>query len=154
MYEVLSRFTAASLSWPLPEALSPEKLEKMLFPSRKMRASELIAPDWLYIDTELRRPGVTIFVAVMGSPNYTYVEACLGQDMMSWLNTIPPFTQVKVHRGFHAVETVASGADLLAETVERVSRAVHQQGVNIFIASRQQPSEVVTNGAKLIHPSG
>ncbi|MGX8943170.1 hypothetical protein ACWWJF_27255 [Symbiopectobacterium sp. Eva_TO] len=31
VYEVLSRFTAASLSWPLPDALLPEKLEKMLF---------------------------------------------------------------------------------------------------------------------------
>lgn len=156
VYEVLSRFTAASLSWPLPDALLPEKLEKMLFPTRRMRTSELIAPDWLYIDTELRRPGVTrqllwieysteigemalgysqfcrcyrqwkkcqkrsmrqthrageklfidfcgptvpvsdpdtgnvrrvaIFVAVMGASNYTYAEACPGQDMMSWLN--------------------------------------------------------------------
>jgi transposase len=29
---------------------------------------------------------VAIFVAVMGASNYTYVEACEGQDMMSWLN--------------------------------------------------------------------
>lgn len=27
-----------------------------------------------------------IFVAVMGTSNYTYVEACEGQDMASWLN--------------------------------------------------------------------
>ncbi len=33
---------------------------------------------------EIRRVG--IFVAVMGASNYTYVEACKGQDMMSWLN--------------------------------------------------------------------
>lgn len=33
---------------------------------------------------EIRR--VAIFVAVMGASNYTYVEACEGQDMMSWLN--------------------------------------------------------------------
>ncbi|EHR9219904.1 IS21 family transposase, partial [Escherichia coli] len=33
---------------------------------------------------EIRR--VAIFVAVMGSSNYTYVEAYEGQDMMSWLN--------------------------------------------------------------------
>lgn len=33
---------------------------------------------------EIRR--VTIFVVVMGASNYTYVEACEGQDMMSWLN--------------------------------------------------------------------
>ena len=29
---------------------------------------------------------MAIFVAVMGASNYTYVEACEGQDMMSWLN--------------------------------------------------------------------
>lgn len=33
---------------------------------------------------EIRR--VAIFVAVMGASNYTYVEPCEGQDMMSWLN--------------------------------------------------------------------
>ncbi|ENB69945.1 tnp domain protein, partial [Escherichia coli P0298942.6] len=33
---------------------------------------------------EIRR--VAIFVAVMGASNYTYVEACEGQEMMSWLN--------------------------------------------------------------------
>lgn len=33
---------------------------------------------------EIRR--VAIFVAVMGAPNYTYVEACESQDMMSWLS--------------------------------------------------------------------
>lgn len=33
---------------------------------------------------EIRR--VAIFVAVMGASNYTCVEACEGQDMMSWLN--------------------------------------------------------------------
>ncbi len=33
---------------------------------------------------EIRR--VAIFVVVMGASNYTYVEACEGQDMMSWLN--------------------------------------------------------------------
>lgn len=156
VYEVLSRFKAASLSWPLPDTLSPEQLEKMLFPARGTPVTGLIAPDWLYIDTELRRQGVTrqllwmeysaetgemalgysqfcrsylkwkkcqkrsmrqthrageklfidfcgptvpvidpdtgdvrrvaIFVAVMGASNYTYVEACPGQDMMSWLN--------------------------------------------------------------------
>lgn len=35
---------------------------------------------------EIRR--VVIFVAVMGASNYTYVEACEGQDMMSWLNSL------------------------------------------------------------------
>uniref|UniRef100_UPI0024A6EC58 tail fiber domain-containing protein n=1 Tax=Serratia marcescens TaxID=615 RepID=UPI0024A6EC58 len=59
VYEVLSRFKAASLLWPLPDTLSPEQLQKMLFPARGTPVTGLISPDWLYIDTELRRQGVT-----------------------------------------------------------------------------------------------
>ncbi|MEN3257894.1 hypothetical protein AAH678_03540 [Sodalis endosymbiont of Spalangia cameroni] len=55
VYEVLSRFTAASLSWPLPDALLPEKLEKMLFPTRRMRTSELIVGWQSFLDSQGER---------------------------------------------------------------------------------------------------
>ncbi len=156
VFEVLARFKASSLSWPLPADISHDTLEKLIFPPKDTFASELVMPDMLYLDTEMRKPGVTrqllwmeykaqagnkamgyshfcrcyrewkktrrlsmrqehrageklfidfcgptvpvinpdtgeirrvaIFVAVMGASNYTYVEACEGQDMMSWLN--------------------------------------------------------------------
>ncbi len=156
IFEVLARFKASSLSWPLPADISHDTLEKLIFPPKDTFASELVMPDMLYFDTEMRKPGVTrqllwmeykaqagdkamgyshfcrcyrewkktrrlsmrqehrageklfidfcgptvpvinpdtgeirrvaIFVAVMGASNYTYVEACEGQDMMSWLN--------------------------------------------------------------------
>lgn len=156
VFEVLARFKATSLSWPLPAGMSHDALEKLIFPAKGTSASELIMPDLLHFDTEMRKPGVTrqllwmeykgqagelamgyshfcccyrewkktrrlsmrqehrageqlfidfcgptvpvvnpdtgeirrvaIFVAVMGASNYTYVEACEGQDMMSWLN--------------------------------------------------------------------
>ncbi|HFU7707152.1 TPA: IS21-like element ISSso4 family transposase, partial [Escherichia coli] len=156
VFEVLARFKASSLSWPLPADISHDTLEKLIFPPKDTFASELVMPDMLYFDTEMRKPGVTrqllwmeykaqagdkamgyshfcrcyrewkktrrlsmrqehrageklfidfcgptvpvinpdtgeirrvaIFVAVMGASNYTYVEACEGQDMMSWLN--------------------------------------------------------------------
>ncbi|SJK27914.1 IS21 family transposase [Shigella sonnei] len=156
VFEVLARFKASSLSWPLPADISHDTLEKLIFPPKDTSASELVMPDMLYFDTEMRKPGVTrqllwmeykaqagdkamgyshfcrcyrkwkktrrlsmrqehrageklfidfcgptvpvinpdtgeirrvaIFVAVMGASNYTYVEACEGQDMMSWLN--------------------------------------------------------------------
>lgn len=156
IFEVLTRFKATSLPWPLPEAISHDGLEKAIFPNKGTPASELAMPDLLHLDTEMRKPGVTrqllwmeykaqaeervmgyshfcrcyrewketrrlsirqehrageklfidfccptvlvikpdtgevrrvaIFVAVMGASNYTYVEACEGQDMMSWLN--------------------------------------------------------------------
>ena len=156
VFEVLARFKATSLPWPLPEAISHDGLEKLIFPAKGISASERVMPDLLHFDTEMRKSGVTrqllwmeykaqagelamgyshfcrcyrewkktrrlsmrqehrageklfidfcgptvpvinpdtgevrrvaIFVAVMGASNYTYVEACEGQDMMSWLN--------------------------------------------------------------------
>ncbi len=154
--EVLARFKASSTPWPLPETLTPEAIESLIFPEKKASMLTPVLPDWLHIDTEMRRPGGTrqllwteyraqvgkralgysqfcrryrswkknlrrsmrqehrageklfidfcgptvpvvnpdtgevrraaIFVAVMGASNYTYVEACEEQDMMSWLN--------------------------------------------------------------------
>ena len=156
VFEVISRFKASSLAWPLPESVTPDALEKLIFPPKGGSHARCELPDWHYIDTEIRRPHVTrqllwteykaqfgkhalgysqfcrsyrewkktrrlsmrqehrageklfidfcgptvpvvnpdtgevrrvaIFVAVMGASNYTYVEACEGQDMMSWLN--------------------------------------------------------------------
>lgn len=155
VFDVLSRFKAASLPWPLPESVAPYALEKLIFPLKDASDNGCEPPDWCYIDTEMRDPHVTrqllwmeykaqfgikalgysqfcrcyrewkktrhlsmrqehrageklfidcgptvpivnpdtgevrrvaIFVAVMGASNYTYVEACEGQDMMSWLN--------------------------------------------------------------------
>jgi transposase len=156
VFEVLARFKATSLPWPLPAAMSHDVLEKRLFPVKSTPLSGRVTPDLLHFDTEMRKPGVTrqllwmeykaqagelamgyshfcrcyrewkktrrlsmrqehrageklfidfcgptipiinpdtgevrrvaIFVAVMGASNYTYVEACEGQDMMSWLN--------------------------------------------------------------------
>lgn len=59
VFEILSRFKATSLPWPLPDGMSHEKLEKLLFPGKGTPASEVVMPDMLYFDTELRKPGVT-----------------------------------------------------------------------------------------------
>jgi transposase len=154
--EVLARFKAPSLPWPIPDEMSHDVLEKLILPVKGTLLSGLVTPDLRHFDTEMRKPGVTrqllwmnykaqagelpmgyshfcrcyrewkktrrfsmrqehragekifidfcgptvpvvnpdtgeirrvaIFVAVMGASNYTYVEACEGQDMMSWLN--------------------------------------------------------------------
>lgn len=59
VFEVLSRFKATSLPWPLPEAISHAALEKRIFPAKSASASELVMPDLLHFDTEMRKPGVT-----------------------------------------------------------------------------------------------
>lgn len=56
VFEVLSRFKANSLSWPLPMGMSHDALEKLIFPSKGSSASELVMPDLLHFDTEMRKP--------------------------------------------------------------------------------------------------
>lgn len=56
----LSRARAAGLSWPLPDGLSDDDLELLLFPAPPAVSDpERPVPDWVEIDRELRRPGVT-----------------------------------------------------------------------------------------------
>ncbi len=59
VFEVLARFKASSLSWPLPADISHDTLEKLIFPPKDTSASELVMPDMLYFDTEMRKSGVT-----------------------------------------------------------------------------------------------
>lgn len=59
VFEVLTRFRTTALPWPLPEALSLDALEKRIFPAKCASASELVMPDLLWFDTEMRKPGVT-----------------------------------------------------------------------------------------------
>lgn len=59
VFEVLSRFNATLLAWPLPESVTPDALEKLIFPPKDASHRGSEAPDWLYIDTEIRRPHVT-----------------------------------------------------------------------------------------------
>ncbi len=59
--EYLRRARRAGLVWPLPEGLSDEVLERLLFPppvaiSRDRRPP----PDWPGLHRELRKPGVTL----------------------------------------------------------------------------------------------
>ncbi len=57
----MRRARRAGLSWPLPDGLSDEALERLLFPApRTDQTKERRPPDWPLIHCELRRPGVTL----------------------------------------------------------------------------------------------
>lgn len=56
----LQRARQAGLTWPLPEGLDDDSLELWLFPAAPIVPDpERPVPDWIRIDRELRRPGVT-----------------------------------------------------------------------------------------------
>jgi transposase len=61
--DCLARARAAGVAWPLPDDLSDDGLEALLFPASavvaEMRARRP-RPDWAAIHRELKRPGVTL----------------------------------------------------------------------------------------------
>jgi len=54
------RAEAAGLSWPLPEGMDEEELERLLFPPPAASSHRRPEPDWPTIHQELRRKGVTL----------------------------------------------------------------------------------------------
>src|SRR5271165_6394720 len=59
--DTLRRARQAGLSWPLPEDMSDEALERLLYPPAQLTSKDRRPqPDWPAIDRELRRPGVTL----------------------------------------------------------------------------------------------
>ncbi|HHW2689243.1 TPA: IS21 family transposase, partial [Pseudomonas aeruginosa] len=55
----LHRFNACGLTWPT--SLSDAELERLLFPpAPTVPSDQRPIPDWAWVHTELRRPGVTL----------------------------------------------------------------------------------------------
>ncbi|ECG5644773.1 hypothetical protein E1K64_24190 [Salmonella enterica subsp. enterica serovar Poona] len=59
VFEVVVRFKATSLPWPLPDTVSHNDLENVSSRLKGMSQPALVAPDLLYFDTEMRKLGVT-----------------------------------------------------------------------------------------------
>ena len=59
--DYISRALRAGLSWPLPEDISEEGLERLLFPPPPaVSPDRRPLPDWSLLHRELKRPGVTL----------------------------------------------------------------------------------------------
>jgi transposase len=59
----LHRFAVSGLSWPLPPGLADAEIEAKLFPAKPELPDALRpTPDWVEINQELRRKGVTLFL--------------------------------------------------------------------------------------------
>lgn len=80
----LRRAREAGLGWPLPEGMSDAELEERLFSKPPPPPSESRPlPEWNYIHSELRRPGVTLLLLWMEykeshpDDGYGYSQFCL-----------------------------------------------------------------------------
>ncbi len=61
--EYVRRARRAGLGWPLPDGLSDETLERLLFPPPdKVPVAQSIEPNWPLLHLELRKPNVTLMV--------------------------------------------------------------------------------------------
>jgi len=60
VHEVVRRAAAAALPWPLPPDLDEAALERALYVGTQGRPRVRPEPDWLGVDRELRRKGVTL----------------------------------------------------------------------------------------------
>ena len=59
--DYIDRARRAGLGWPLPEGLSDEDLERLLFPPPPaVSLDRRPPPDWPALHRELKRPGVTL----------------------------------------------------------------------------------------------
>ncbi len=57
----LDRADVAGLSWPLPDGLSDDTLERLLFPPpAEMVKEPRVEPDWAQVHLEFRKPNVTL----------------------------------------------------------------------------------------------
>jgi transposase len=60
--DCLQRAAAAGVSWPLPEELDEDALERRLYPSPPPRPEAIPLPDWPTVQQELSRKGVTLML--------------------------------------------------------------------------------------------
>jgi transposase len=90
--EYLQRSEAAGLVWPLPENVTDEELEALLFPPVVVLESQRALPDMAYIARELRRKGVTLMLLWeeyrrVHPEGYAYSRYCdLYRDYVSLLD--------------------------------------------------------------------
>src|SRR5574340_866242 len=91
--DYLLRAEAAGLSWPLPEELDEEALERMLFPPPPDSPRHRPLPEWAALHRDLRRKGVTLGLLwqeyrAAHPAGYGYSQFCALYHL--WANTLEP----------------------------------------------------------------
>lgn len=101
--EYITHAKAAGLTWPLPEGMSSEELEQLLFPRREPASGRRIpSPDWAAVHKELRRKGVTLSLLWVeyrqDHPNgYGYSQFCY--HYRTWAKQLRPMMRLRHKAG-------------------------------------------------------
>ena len=91
--DYLLRAELAGLSWPLPEGMEEEALERLLFPPPAASSQRRPEPDWETIHRELRGKGVTLALLwqeykAAHPDGYQHSRFC--QLYQQWASTLEP----------------------------------------------------------------
>jgi len=100
--ECLKRAEAAGLGWPLPEGMSEEQLEQLLYPEEEavLRGPQKPVPDWKQVNEELKKRHVTLALLwdeyrVAYPEGYGYSQFC--ERYSQWVVKLdPPMRQKHV----------------------------------------------------------
>ena len=85
--DYVTRAKAAGVNWPLPEGMTEEKLEKLLFPVRETsRSRDIPQLDWEAIHQEMQRKGVTLNLLWVEYVRSIVMQLCLSRGLyVIWL---------------------------------------------------------------------
>lgn len=125
--EYLLRAEEAGLSWPLPEGLADEELERRLFPHDPPSVRKRAEPDWASIYQELRKKGVTRQLLWQeyrqGEPEgYSYSQFC--DRYQRWTKVLTPVLRIAHKAGEKMFVDYAGMAVPYTETGEAREAAV------------------------------
>ncbi len=133
--EVLKRFTASGLEWPLPLGLNDAALESKLYhvAGRKPVRRRMAEPDWAAINRELKRKHVTLQILwdeyIAGEPEgYRYSRFCA--LYRKWEAKLP-VTMRQTHLGGDRMFVDYAG-DKIPVVVDRLTGEVRD--AHIFVA--------------------
>jgi len=111
--EYLRRAQVANLGWPLPEGISEEELYQKLFPEdAQADEPERPLPDWEYIQSELKKKGVTLmllWIEYQGKhldQHYKYTQFC--EYYRRWAKNQAPSARFP-HKGGEVIEVDYAG---------------------------------------------
>lgn len=130
--DYLLRAEAAGLSWPLPEEVDEEALERLLFPPAPDAVRHRPLPDWAALHQELRRKGMTLGLLwqeyrAAHPDGYGYSQFCARYHQ--WANALEPVQRQ------HYVAGEKLLVDYAGQTVPVVDRHTGEvRQAQIFVA--------------------
>ncbi len=130
----LGRVRTAGLAWPLPDALSDDDLDLLLFPATPSVANgERPVPDWSLVDRELRRPGVTralLWEEYRAAHPFGFGYAWFCEHYEAWKGRVRP-TMRQTHIGGEKVFV-----DFAGDMIDVINPATGEvRAVKLFVAA-------------------